>query len=127
MDDRQQWRSRVRHGLLGVVATAGVLGLAVTVVGASNGADDPPTSSRSADDDGTPDQGPGDVGSTVPPPTTAVPAGATRTIPVAGVGVVVITESPLGLVSATPVAGVSVGSEVSTREVHVRFTDASGG
>ena len=74
----------------------------VTAVGAVGGADDTSpsttTSAVAGNDDGTPDQGPGDLGGTgststsTTASTTVVPPAATRTIPVPGVGEVVITE-----------------------------------
>lgn len=136
--------NRIGIGGVAALATGAVLVAGVTAVGAANGADDTPrtspvTVSIPGDDDGTPDQGSGDApgtpggtpttvtSTTVAPAPTAPPA-ATRTIPVAGVGDVVITEgAALGLVSATPVAGFTVRSEVSAREIHVRFFAPDGG
>jgi hypothetical protein len=131
-----------KYGIGGMSAVAVVALLVVGVVAVGGRGEERPSRAvltLAADDDGTPDQGPGDVGSTTAPttPTTAAPATTavpstapatgTRVIPVAGVGVVVITESPLGLVSSTPAAGFTSKVESSTREVHVRFEDANGG
>jgi hypothetical protein len=130
-------------GVGGVAPQAGgAVGVArVTAVGAANGADDRPSPSAvtvaaPGDDDGTPDQGSGDAPgtpgatsttvTTTAPATTAPPA-ATRSIPVPGVGEVVINEGTLGLVSATAAAGYTVRTEATAREIHVRFFDANGG
>jgi hypothetical protein len=145
---------KVGLGGIAAIAIGAVLIAGVTAVGAANGADDRPsanpvTISMPGDDDGTPDQGSGDAPgtpgatsttvtsttvastpttSTTVAPTPAPPAAATRTIPVPGVGTVVINEgAALGLVSATPAAGFTVRTEASAREIHVRFFDAFGG
>lgn len=128
-------------GGIATLAVGAVLVAGVTAVGAANGADDRPSPSAvtvavPGDDDGTPDQGSGDAPgtpgatsttvTTTAPATTAPPA-ATRSIPVPGVGEVVINEGTLGLVSATPAAGYTVRTEATAREIHVRFFDANGG
>jgi hypothetical protein len=127
-------------GGVATLAVGAVLVAGVTAVGAANGADDGPVASPvtvavPGNDDGTPDQGSGDapggtsttVTSTTAVPATTAPPAATRSIPVPGVGEVVINEGTLGLVSATPAAGYTVRTEATAREIHVRFFDANGG
>lgn len=149
-DQAKALANKLGIGGVAALATGAVLIAGVTAVGAANGADDRPSASPvtvsvPGDDDGTPDQGSGDapgtpgapsttvtsttVTTTVIPPTTApvTAPGATRTVPVDGVGVVVFDEATLGLVSATPVPGFSVRSESSARELHVRFVAPDGG
>ena len=128
-------------GGVATLAVGAVLVAGVTAVGAANGADDRPAASPvtvavPGNDDGTADQGSGEapgststtVTSTTAVPATTAPPAATRSIPVPGVGEVVITEgAALGLVAATPAAGFTVRTEASAREIHVRFFDANGG
>src|SRR6476619_2834663 len=93
-----------KYGIGGMSAVAVVALLVVGVVAVGGRGEERPSRAvltLAADDDGTPDQGPGDVGSPTAPPTpttaapatTAVPSTApttgTRVIPVAGAGVVV--------------------------------------
>jgi hypothetical protein len=138
---------QVGVGGVAALAAGAVLIAGVTAVGAANGADDRPsatpvTVSMPGDDDGTPDQGSGDapgtpgapsttvgtIPTTVPAPSSTVPAPSTlRTVPVPGVGEVVVDDATLALVSATPAPGFTVRSESSARELHVRFFAPDGG
>jgi hypothetical protein len=138
---------QVGVGGVAALAAGAVLIAGITAVGAANGADDRPsaapvTVSMPGDDDGTPDQGSGDapgtpggpsttVGTTpttAPAPSTTVAAPTTlRTVPVPGVGEVVVDDATLALVSATPAPGFTVRSESSARELHVRFFAPDGG
>jgi hypothetical protein len=138
---------QVGVGGVAALAAGAVLIAGVTAVGAANGADDRPsaapvTVSMPGDDDGTPDQGSGDapgtpggpsttVGTTpttAPAPSTTVAVPTTlRTVPVPGVGEVVVDDATLALVSATPAPGFTVRSESSARELHVRFFAPDGG
>jgi hypothetical protein len=144
---------QVGVGGVAALAAGAVLIAGITAVGAANGADDRPsaapvTVSMPGDDDGTPDQGSGDapgtpggpsttVGTTpttapatapTTSPSTTVAAPTTlRTVPVPGVGEVVVDDATLALVSATPAPGFTVRSESSARELHVRFFAPDGG
>jgi hypothetical protein len=142
-----EWVRKYGVGGLSAVAVVAFLAVGALAVAGGGAAAGPSRAvvALAADDDGTPDQGPGDVGSTTAPttpttgvpattsapattavPSTVPPAAGTRAIPVPGVGLVIITEQPLGLVSATPSAGFTARVESSTREVHVRFVGADG-
>ena len=156
MNRSKMLTKRFRVGGAVALATGALLVAGVATAGADRGADDNSSSPAPAaavvgNDDGTADQGRGDVGGatsivptsiapttgvpttgapTTAPPTTSAPAAApaaTRTIPVAGVGIVVITEQPLRVVTVSPANGFTSRTESSAREIHVKFFDASGG